>query len=70
MKTNPHVVFTLFKGKMVMDQKPRRPERANFVICCLGGDWSGFRTLAECQTQFAELEAKGRSDGYFWVEER
>jgi hypothetical protein len=53
---------------------PRFPDRVNFVICCERGDWSGFRTLQECQSQYKELEGYARSanrpDGYYWVEER
>lgn len=33
-------------------------ERTNFVITCRYGDWSGFRTLAECECQFNELESR------------
>ena len=65
------IVFMLFQGKMqATSTKPRNPERANFVIVCDYGDWSGFRTLADCQKQFAELERAGKPDGYYWVEER
>ncbi len=69
----PHekIVAMLFQGKMqATGTKPRLPERNNYVIVCERGDWSGFRTLADCQAQYAELEAKGRPDGFFWVEER
>ena len=31
-------------------------EKPNFVIICQYGDWSGFRTLAECVAQFDELK--------------
>ena len=64
------MIYMLWNGKMVEQEKAKRPERANFVICCDYGDWSGFRTLAECQSQFKELEAKGKQNGYYWVEER
>jgi hypothetical protein len=49
--------------------EPRLPNNANFVICCDHGDWSGFRTLAECEAQFAEIESS-RPHSDFWVEER
>jgi hypothetical protein len=68
------VIAMLFDGKMKAVTTPKFPDKANFVICCDYGDWSGFRTLAECERQFEELEksakVSGRSDGYYWVEER
>jgi hypothetical protein len=67
---SPIVVSMLFKGKMTSYKTPKHPERANFVICCDYGDWSSFRTLADCEKQYKELEASGRPDGYYWVEER
>ncbi len=65
------IVAELLRGKMTATRtKPRRPERNNFVIVCSYGDWSGFRTLADCERQYHSLESMGRPDGYFWVEER
>lgn len=68
----PHIVATLYQGKMIPYKLAKQPERANFVICCPAGDWSGFRTLAECEAQYAELEryhaANPKRD--YWVEER
>ncbi len=68
------VIYELLAGKMVEMSKPRAPLKANFVICCNYGDWSGFRTLVECITQFKALELSAanmkRPDGYYWVEER
>ncbi len=43
-----------------------KPTQANFVIVCQYGDWSGFRTIAECLAQ----QMSPRPDGYFWIEER
>lgn len=63
-------IFSLFNGHMTKLNEPLRPERANFVIVCDYGDWSGFRTLAECEAQFPELEAKGRSNFFYSVVER
>jgi len=63
-------IFILVNGKMTSVGNPGKPERANFVICCEHGDWSGFRTLADCVKQFPELESKGKHNGYYWVEER
>ena len=41
----------------------------NFLIICVYGDWSGFRTLEGCERQFPDLE-NSRPDGYFEVVER
>lgn len=68
--TGPTIVATLLGGKMVKTNDARNPDRANFVIVCYHGDWSGFRTLAECEAQYPALEKRGMEDGYFWVEER
>ena len=70
-----NVIHTMIDGKMQRTSSPVRssPEHANFVITCQYGDWSGFRTLAECEAQFAELERYHReSEGRRWfqVEER
>lgn len=52
-------VYVMVKGKFkrtnlkLSDQAISRP---NFVIVCNYGDWSGFRTLADCEKQFSELE--------------
>ncbi len=65
------VVAILNDGRMQPTKtKPRCPGNANFVIVCHYGDWSGFRTLAECEAQYPELESKGKPWGYYWVEER
>jgi len=63
-------IYTLMNRKMVKINTPARPDRANFVIVCEYGDWSGFRTLAECEAQFAELEAKDKPNFYYSVVER
>jgi hypothetical protein len=57
-------------GKMMATAQPKQPDKANFVICCDHGDWSGFRTLDECKAQFSELENMGRPNFFYWVEER
>lgn len=45
-------------GKFVRVAPPQGDEaNPNFVITCNYGDWSGFRTLSECQAQFRELES-------------
>ena len=53
------LIYSMFRGKFSRTTEKVSPEqaaRANFVIICGYGDWSGFRTLAECEAQFAELE--------------
>lgn len=72
MATELGTVYVLRKGKMtcVRPVSHERAARPNFVIVCEYGDWSGFRTLKDCEKQFHELEEKGRPDGFFWVEER
>ncbi len=63
-------IYTNRGGKFVSVLAPRARERCNFVIVCDYGDWSGFRTLAECEAQFDELLAYHRPDRFFTVVER
>lgn len=49
----------------LVDVPAERAERANFVITCLDGDWSGFRTLADCLKQTMPARV-----GHYWIEER
>ena len=70
MQRGDRMIYELLNGKMVKVSEPSMPERANFVIVCQWGDWSGFRPLAKCEEQFADLEAKGRPDGFYAVVER
>ena len=68
---NDHLIYELRQGRMVRVGEPQGdPTHYNFVIVCHYGDWSGFRTLAACEAQFAELESKGQRDGYYRVVER
>jgi hypothetical protein len=53
-----NTIYTQFKGKMVQIGEAHLPQNANFVITWKGMDWSGFRTLAECEEQFGGLESK------------
>jgi hypothetical protein len=63
-----HLVYLQFHGKMTLVEPPKgRRENANFVIQYKGMDWSGFRTLAECESQFSELE-KREGDHFSVVE--
>jgi hypothetical protein len=74
MLTTDTLIYTLFGETMTRVSEPRNPEKCNFVIMCNNLDWSGFRTLAGCERQFAELEDKARRfhrpDGYYTVVER
>ena len=67
-------IYGLINGKMVRVSAPVRPSSANFVIVCDYGDWSGFRTLPDCERQFPELETmaakSNRSNFYYRVVER
>jgi len=66
---NDHTVFVGFNQKMMKLNEPKgNPERANFVITYKGMDWSGFRTLAECEKQFSSLENSVRTVNFAVVE--
>ena len=66
-----NVIFLYYNGKF--HRTPNKiittPEHNNFVITCILGDWSGFRTLAECEKQFSQLEYQ-RGDNFYRVVER
>jgi hypothetical protein len=68
------VIYSLIEGKMVKTGTPQLPSSRNFLIVCSWGDWSGFRLLADCEAQFAELEANAakmaRPNFYYQVVER
>jgi hypothetical protein len=66
-----NVIFVYYNGKFhrTSNKVITSWEHNNFVITCIYGDWSGFRTLVECEKQFSELEYK-RPDHYFEVVER
>lgn len=51
-------IYTQVKGRFVKVNEPERPNHVNFLIRWRNMDWSGFRTLRECESQIAELEAK------------
>jgi len=63
-----NLIYLGFKGKMTKVNEPRLPNNANFVIQYKGMDWSGFRSLSECEKQFSELEQKNNIDDYSVVE--
>ena len=57
-----NLIYVMNHGKMARTAQKIQtsPEHRNFLIVhAKYGDWSGFRTLAECEKQFTELE------GYF-----
>ncbi len=66
------VIYSNLQAEFKFVCAPKRPERANFVIMSHYGqhDWSGFRTLAECEAQFSELIGYGRPNGYYVVVEK
>lgn len=71
IQRNDRVIFDSVNGKLLPINEPIfRPDRANFVIVCQYGDWSGFRTLEECKSQFPELEERmaNRNVAYAVVE--
>ena len=69
MRDVKHLIYVQFHGKMERIAEPKgRVENFNFVIQWKGMDWSGFRSLAECEAQFAELE--GREGDHFTVVEK
>lgn len=55
-------IYVQFKGKMVKVAGARLPDCRNFIIRYKGMDWSGFRTLTECERQFPELEKREGDD--------
>ncbi len=61
------VIYQQFHGIMAKVEEPLRPNNTNFLITWKGMDWSGFRTLVDCERQFPELENKS-GDNYQVVE--
>ncbi len=55
-----NVIYTTAGGRFCRSANQLRTsaDAKNFVIICPFGDWSGFRTLAECEEQFPSLEQK------------
>ena len=66
----PTVIYQQFHSKMTKVNKAKRPNNVNFLIKWREMDWSDFRTLAECEKQFGELEGKpnSKNDEYQVVE--
>ena len=67
MTTN--VRFLLVDGVWQQVSESIDPRKANFVIVCALGDWSGFRTLADCLVQIPGTWAQ-RPPGFYYIEER
>ena len=67
-----NIIFTYYAGKFHRSANKiiTTPEHNNFVIICDYGDWSGFRTLIECEKQFSDLEQRGKPNYFFEVVER
>jgi hypothetical protein len=62
-------VYELINGGWVNVGVVTRANRANFVIVCDYGDWSGFRTLDACLRQIPEAWRE-RRPGFYRIEER
>lgn len=65
----PMETHVLHDGVWLQTAEPRYPDRPNFVIVCDYGDWSGFRTLAQCLAQVPTSWPQ-RALGFFRIEER
>ena len=58
MARGDKVIYQQFHGKMTKISASKLGDGHNcFVIVWKGRDWSGFRTLPECERQFSELES-------------
>ena len=70
MRTGATTTHELIDGAWAPTNKPQGlTANPNFVIVCNYGDWSGFRTLAECLAQIPESWPR-KSPGFFRIEER
>ena len=67
---NDITIYRGMRGRMVKVSDARLPGHANFVITWNGMDWSGFRTLFECEKQFQEIESRTGGCNAFAVVER
>lgn len=62
------LLYTLMNGEWVAgENRPKNPDRANFKIVCDYGDWSGYRTLADCLAQIPNW--KNRRPGFYRIVE-
>jgi hypothetical protein len=62
-------IYELVNGVWLQVRRPANAARANFLIVCDYGDWSGFRTLGECLAQIPS-SWPSRTPGFFRIEER
>jgi hypothetical protein len=74
-ETTDNLIYELVGGVMTrVGVEAGNPKNRNFLIRCAYGDWSGFRTLVECENQLSELEQLAKNgkkpDGYYTVVER
>ena len=70
MSENGNRIYVGFKGKMARIGQPKgRIENANFIITWRGKHWSGYRTLAECESQFHELEERESVEDFAVIED-
>lgn len=61
-------IYTHVDGRIKVLTPAKRPEYINFKIICPYGDWSGWRTLAECLPQFEQI-IKEQPDRYYTIVE-
>ncbi len=67
-KPSDPITHLLISGSWVEVATPINADRANFLITCDYGDWSGFRTLAECLAQIPAWQ--GKRNGFYKIEVR
>jgi hypothetical protein len=59
MQSGDKFIYQQFHGVMVIvDRRPPTSNKYNFIITHKGMDWSGYRTLAECEAQFEEIQKR------------
>lgn len=65
LRLSDNLIYALKDGKMVRTGYPIKsatPDSRNFLIVAEYGDWSGFRTLSQCEAQIEELEGYYQSN--------
>jgi len=69
MENGDNQIYEYADGQFHLIGKPKGPtDRENFLITCKYGDWSGFRTLSDCEFQLSSLAP--REDDFYQVVER
>lgn len=62
MEYGDRTIYVVLQGKAIMINAPRgSAERPNFIITYQERDWSGFRSLSDCLSQF-ERDIAPRED--------